>query len=126
MRDLTKSIITFSWAMSLFGVQQIANMFSPEKATESLNKITEATKKEFGKTTEASFRAGDDLQRGLVDVTFRVFSPQILNPNHWIKMTSDAAQQTMGVLGQVIPGAPTPSGTPPDATGWGPVPPPGK
>lgn len=126
MRDLTKSMITFSWAMSLFGVQQIANILSPGKATESLNKVTEATKKEFGGAIDASFRAGDNLQRGLVDATFSMFSPRILNPNHWIRMTSDAAQQTMEVLGQVIPGAPSSSGTPPGATGWGPVPPPGK
>jgi len=126
MRDLTKSMISFSWVTSLFGVQQMANLLSLDKATESINKVTDATKKELGGATEASFRAGDNLQRGLVDLTFSMLSPQILNPNTWIKMTSDAAQQTMRVLGQVIPGAPAPSVTSPHATGWGPVPPPGK
>jgi len=121
MRDLAKSMLSFSWAMSLFGVDQMVNMLHPTKATESFNKVTEASKKEFRGITEAAFRAGDNLQRGLVDMTFTMFSPQILNPNVWIKMTSDIAQQTMGALGQVMPGAPGPQS---ESTGWGPVPPP--
>jgi hypothetical protein len=28
MRDLTKSVLTLPWAMSLFGVQQMANFLS--------------------------------------------------------------------------------------------------
>lgn len=98
----------------------MANILSPSKAAGSFNNITEATKKEFGGATDATFRAGENLQRGLVDLTFSMFSPQILNPNAWIKMTSDAAQQTVGALGQVMPGAP---GAQSQSTGWGPVPP---
>lgn len=123
MRDLTKSMIGFSWAMSMFGVQQTVNILSPSRATQAFNNVIEATRKEFGGITDSTFRAGESLQRGLVDVTFSVFSPQMLDPNNWIKMTSGMAQQAMGVLGQVIPGA---SGPPTQQTGWGPVPPPGK
>ena len=120
MRDLTKSVLSFSWAMSLFGVEQIQNILSPAKATASFDNVTDAARKELGGITDASFRAGDNLQRGLVDMTFSMFSPQIFNPNTWIKMTSDVAQQTVGALGQVMPGAP---GAQSQATGWGPVPP---
>jgi hypothetical protein len=123
MRDFTKSILSFSWALSVFGVQQMANMLSPSKTMEALDNVTEATKREFSGVTEASFQAGDNLQRRLVDLTAGMFSPQMFNPNSWIKLTSDLAQQTIGALGQVIPKGP---GAQSQATGWGPVPPPGK
>src|SRR5215831_11098598 len=106
MRDLTKSMISFSWALSVFGAQQAANILSPSKAARAFNNVTEATRKEFGGVTEATFRAGESLQRGLVDLTFSMFSPRVLNPNAWIKMTSEVAQQALGALGQVMPGAP--------------------
>ena len=119
MRDLTKSMFSFSWAMSMFGVQQVSNILSPSNAVKSLNNITDATKRELDGVTEATFRAVDSLQKGLVDATFGVVSPRIFNPNTWIKLTSDVAQRTLGALGQVS-GA---SGAQSQATGWGPVPP---
>ena len=116
MREFTKSILSFSWAMSLFGVQQVANVLKPGKATSSFKKVTEAATEEFGDTTEATFKAGDNLQRGLVDLTFGIFSLQAFNPSRWAKATSDVvqqaakatsdvAQQAVGAVEQVIPGA---------------------
>ena len=35
MRELTKSVMSYTWAMSLFGVQQMVNALRPSKATES-------------------------------------------------------------------------------------------
>ena len=120
MRDFTKSILSFSWALSLFGVQQAANALSPSKAAGSFDKVTDATKQELCGVTEATFRAGDSLQRGLVDMTFNAFSPQALNPSDWIKVTTDVARQTFGALGQMMPGAQAAQS---QSTGWGPVPP---
>ena len=118
MRDLTKSMVSFSWAMWLFGAQQMAKILSPSKAAGSFNTVTEATKKEFSGAAEATFQAGENLQRGLVDMTFRMLSPEIFNPNTWIKTTSDVVQQTVGALRQAMPGAP---GAQSQSTGWGPV-----
>ena len=30
IRDLTKSMLSFSWAMSLFGIEQLANTLIPQ------------------------------------------------------------------------------------------------
>jgi hypothetical protein len=122
LRELTKSMFSFSWAMSLFGLQQTANVLKPSEVRKAFDNVAEATKKELGGTSGATFKLGDDLQKGLVDSTFALFSPQILNPNTWLKMTSDILQQTFGAIGQVVPGASAGSRSQP--TGWGPVPPP--
>ena len=114
MRELTKSILSFSWAMSLFGVRQAANVLTPDKAAASFNNVTEAAREELGESTEATFKAGDNLQRSLVDLTFGVFSLQAFNPSKWAKATSgvvqqaakatsDVAQQAVGAVKQVIP-----------------------
>ncbi len=114
MRELTKSFLSFSWAMSLFGVRQAATILSPDKATASFNHVTDATKEELGSATEAAFKAGDNLQRSVVDLTFGVFLLEALNPTKWAKTTSgvvqraakatsDVAQQAVGVVGKVIP-----------------------
>ena len=80
MRDLTKSMFSFSWAMSLFGIQQALNLFSPVKATKAFNEVTQAAEEEFGEALKAGFRAGDGMQRGFVDLTMRVLSGSIVQP----------------------------------------------
>lgn len=74
MREFTKSMMSYTWAMSLFGVQQMVNVFRPSKAVESFDKVTEATEEEFGDAVKAAFRAGDNLQQGMVDLTFSLFT----------------------------------------------------
>ena len=69
MREFTKSMTSYTWAMSLFGLQQMINIFRPAKATESFNRVTKATEEQFGDALKATFRAGDNLQKGFVDVT---------------------------------------------------------
>jgi len=113
MREFTKSAFSFSWAMSLLPLQQMLNMLTPQEkgqeihaATAAFGRITKAAEEELGDITRATFRAGDSMQRGLVDVTLGVFSGQGFNPSKWTKMVSDvvrqsaeAAQQTMKMTG---------------------------
>lgn len=74
MREFTKSMMSYTWAMSLFGVQQMVNVFRPSKAVESFDNVTEATEEEFSDPLKAAFRAGDNLQKGMVDLTFSLFT----------------------------------------------------
>ncbi len=94
MREFTKSIFSFSWAMSLFGVQQTTNLLSPAKAAKAFDAVTEATEGQFTDVLKASFDAGDKLQRNAVDLTLGMFSGEALNPNKWIRMASDTARQS--------------------------------
>jgi hypothetical protein len=118
IRDLTKSILSFSWAMSLFGTKQLANASTPEKATRAFDAVTEATEEQLGDVLKGAFRAGDHLQRGVVDVTLGLLTLQTFNPSQVMKMASDMMQQTTGTPGNGAQGDPRPHGR---TTGWGPA-----
>jgi hypothetical protein len=144
MRELTKSIFSFSWAMSLFGIQQTTNLLSPEKAAEALDSVTEVTGEQFGDALKTAFRAGDKLQRSALDMANCMVTDRALNPNRLMRMASDAAKQsaeavTKGVQGvtSTVRQAATPTspggetGYPSDngsastaspRQGWGPMP----
>jgi hypothetical protein len=99
MREFTKSMTSYTWAMSMFGLQQMINVFRPGKATESFNNVTKATEEEFGDALKATFRAGDNLQRGLVDVTFGALTLGMFNRGG-SGTTADIARQTAEALRQ--------------------------
>ena len=42
IRDLTKSMLSFSWAMSLFGVEQVVNTLTPQSPGQPTHKTTAA------------------------------------------------------------------------------------
>lgn len=70
MRDLTQSMLRFSWAMSLFGVQQMANLLSPSRAAKAFEDVAQAAEGELGQTLRGAYRAGDAAQRNMVDRAF--------------------------------------------------------
>src|SRR5205814_5543754 len=94
MRDFTKSFFSFSWAMSLFGVQQATNLLSPAKAAKAFDSVAEATTGQFTDALKTTFDAGDKMQRSAVDLTLGMFTGEALNPNKWMRMASDAAKQS--------------------------------
>jgi len=141
MREFTKSIFSFSWAMSLFGVQQTTNLLSPAKAAKAFDSVTEATQGQFTDVLKTTFNAGDKLQRSALDMTLGMFTGEALNPNKWMRMASDAAKQsadavTKGVQGvtstvqqaattattQAAESAGSASGTTSPRQGWGSMP----
>src|SRR5436305_1052937 len=117
MWDFTRSMLRFSWAMSLFGVQQMANLFAPSKASKAFDDVTRATEAELGNGLREAFRAGDSLQRGLVDVTFGAFTGQRTGPVY------DGTQPSADPASQG--GQATSAPSQPAAEGWGPMPGPG-
>jgi hypothetical protein len=147
IRDLTKSMISFSWAMSLFGTKQLVNILMPERATTAFNAVTRATEDQLGDVLKGAFRAGDQLQKGIVDMTFSLLTLEAFNPSQMMRMTSEAMRQTTGAPGYGTQGGPSgsqerttgwgsatgasgqraqggPAGPQERTTGWGPVPPP--
>jgi hypothetical protein len=92
MREFTKSMTSYTWAMSLFGLQQMVNVFRPAKATQAFNNVTKATEDQFGQALRATFRAGDNLQRGFVDVTFGLLTLGMFDRGG--RGTADVARQT--------------------------------
>ena len=123
IRDLTKSMISFSWGMSLFGGKQLVNLLAPEKATAAFNAVTRATEEQLGDVLKGAFKAGDQLQRGVVDMTFGLLTLEAFNPSRMMKTATDTMQQGTGAFYQGAQRGP--AGSQERSTGWGPVPPPG-
>jgi hypothetical protein len=70
MRELTRSLASFSWAISLFGVEQMANLLSPCRAANALGAVARSAEGALGPGLRSAFRAGDNLQRAVVDASF--------------------------------------------------------
>lgn len=70
MRELARSMASFSWAMSLFGVEQMANLMSPRRAVEAFGTVTRTAEEALGPGLRSAFRAGDRLQQAVVDLSF--------------------------------------------------------
>ena len=112
MWELPKSVLSFSWAMSLFGLQQMANLFAPSKAAKAFEDVTQATEAELSGVLRTAFRAGNTLQRDVVDLTFGAFTGQVLDPSRWTGRASDVTQRSATT--------PQQSGQPTSHVGWSP------
>lgn len=95
MREITKSMLSYTWAVSMFGVQQMTNLLMPgdrrggSKATSAFDQVTAATVGELGDTMRATFRAGDQLQRGIVDLMLGGVTAAC-NPERWMNTRREA------------------------------------
>jgi uncharacterized membrane protein len=116
IRDFTKSVISFSWAMSLFGFKQLLNSAQPGKAAQSFESVTSATERELGEALKSTFRVGDNMQRGLVDLMFNILTLQIFTPG--------GMQQAAQIFQRPGSGQSSgdSSGSKQTGTGWGPMP----
>jgi hypothetical protein len=87
MRELIKSMLSFSWGMSLFGIKQFGNLLAPlgpnqpqNKAITALDAITHATEEHLDGVIREAFQAGDRWQRGLMDMMFSVLPTMPSSP----------------------------------------------
>jgi len=81
MNDLIKSTLRFSWAMSLFGVQQLENMSEDlsqqnNKTAAAFEKVTHASEEQLAGVVKKAFAAGDQLQSEAVDMILGGLSGQ--------------------------------------------------
>src|SRR6185437_10977879 len=85
--EFTKSLFSFSWAMSLFGARQMTGLLSrPGQGqanggcVEAMDQVTQAMEDQLGETLQQTFKAGDKLQRGALDMMFGMFGGRGMNP----------------------------------------------
>ena len=126
IRDLTKSMVSFSWGMSLFGVEQVVNTLTPQspgqpthKTTAAFQAVTQAVEGQLDGVLKGAFHAGDQMQRGMVDAMSNVLSLEALNPSQMMRMASDMMRQTTEAMGRGVQGG---SSGAQSQEGWGPMP----
>ena len=148
MRDFTKSSFSFTWSMSLFGLQQLGNLLRPgdrggpwHRVTDAFDRVTRATEGQLGDTLRETFKAGDRLQRGMVDMMFRMLGGPAMTSANWTQgMTGGCGpcrqsrpRDAAATAWQQAPTAPTdharspgpevaPAGWHAEPAGWGPMP----
>lgn len=121
MREFTKSALSFSWAMSMFGVQQALNFFQPSKAAQSFEQVTSATEDELAQSLQSVFKTGDDIQRRMVDVVFGAFTLGGFGEGQSNDARSGEATSFPGSQSQGDSSASQPP-TQSRASGWGAIP----
>jgi hypothetical protein len=135
VRELAKSVGSFSWALSLFGAQQVLSFVRPlgagtqDPAAASFVPVTQATEEQLGSTFRNAFAAGEQVQRSAVDLAFGVLTLEVLDPNRLVALSTNVVRQSTSAVRLLLPG-----GAPANATtstssgccqpcGWGPMPP---
>jgi hypothetical protein len=105
MRELAKSAVRYTWAMSLFGVQQAANMLAlsncgqqMNQANDALFSVKQAAENEFGDLVFGAYEIGDEVQRGLTNIFFDTLTGQAFNPNYISALTSAVVEQSQDTL----------------------------
>ena len=72
MRELTKSILSYSWAVSIYGVQQLTNVLvlgaDSAASARAIDQMTAEVVRSLNPPMRTTFAAGDGLQRTVVDV----------------------------------------------------------
>lgn len=124
MRELAKSVIGYSWAASLFGVQQAFNMLKPpvqgqpHPATKAFSDMSSATIGQLQEPLKSAFNAGVTMQGQVVDVFFGM-----LRPDGWMAVGSrimgQAASTASGTAQSAAGAAQAAAG---GTTGFGPMP----
>lgn len=91
MREVAKSILGLSWAVSLFGFQQLSKAMTPSPAqpadltASEVEEVSRMVQSRLSDSTSEQFRAGDQWQRRMVDVLFDAASMQSLDPRRMVE-----------------------------------------
>jgi len=111
MRAFTQSMLSFPWAMSLFGIEQLGNLLTPnlrvpqDRWTLPFDAVTQATVEQFGvqNVIQGVFQVGDELQRDVVDRLCDFFTPAALNLNSMVQMPADMLRWSTETCRYFIP-----------------------
>ena len=98
MRDLATSMIRFSWAMSVLGARQAANLIAPKegwrRSTEAFDSVSRAAAGEMGDTLQGFYQAGDRLQRGMIDSMSKLLGGNWSEPGKVMNETWESLDRT--------------------------------
>lgn len=109
MRDLTKSFFSFSWTMSLLGLEQLTNLLSEERSgnrrermAKAFDAVTKATVEQLGTRTSKLYESGDKLQRETVDLMFDLSRPEELKPKKVLDRAADLVESTADAMRDAV------------------------
>ena len=85
VREVAKSLLGFSWAVSLFSLQQLSRLITPspetpELARSELDEVSRVVQSHLSEPVARQFRVADEWQRRVVDAVFDAASLTSLDP----------------------------------------------
>ncbi len=105
MRDLTKSFLSFSWAMTLFGLDQVRHLVADDdsgertdRISQDLDAVTDAAKDRLSERNASMFDSGISLQNDMVDLTFDIFRGDELKPRKMLDRAADFVEESADTL----------------------------
>jgi hypothetical protein len=88
MRELSKSMLSLSWALSLLGIKQGLSLMTPGSGGRGrvtiLDPITETAVGQLDDSMKGIFRSGDALQSKAIDMMFGMLDPGNWNLINWM------------------------------------------
>lgn len=98
MKELAKSVNSFSWALALFGARQMMNLVEPARARDAFASMTRTAEGHLDENLRATFRMGDRLQRSMVEAGFSLMRVGCLDPAAWPEQARQALDEATGRL----------------------------
>ncbi|HEY3568906.1 MAG TPA: hypothetical protein VGP73_13315 [Thermoanaerobaculia bacterium] len=105
MRELTRSMASFSWAVSLFGVEQMLNLASPRRAANAFGAVARAA----GETLRPGTSSAEGASQGLLGLAGNLafqFLQAGVDTVYWTSGTAWQQQQGQTGWGSVPGTAP--------------------
>jgi haloalkane dehalogenase len=106
--------------MSLFGAQQMLNVFRPTKAAQSFEQVNSATEAELHQSLQRVFKTGDELQRRMIDAVFGAFG--LGGFRNGVSNSTPVTQAIPPPNRQPEQTSPIQRSTQPASSGWGSMP----
>jgi hypothetical protein len=117
MRELTKSMLGLSWAVSVFGAQQIgkamasASSEGPEALAAQVDEVTRTVQAHLSEAMASRFRSGDQWQRKLIDSVW----PEDLDAGKVVKSGVDVVRRSIDTVMPKSAGGSQPAASTPAA-----------
>lgn len=101
--ELVRSAGRFAWAVSLFGARRLAESFGGDGSAEGFDPVTRAAEGQLGESLGAAFRAGNEIQRGMVDIAFDILTLRALTPGGMLRSALELARCSAELARVVAP-----------------------
>ena len=99
IQDLTKSALSFTWAVSLLTMKQAVGLMRPDQGGEDVfAPVAQAAADQLDDSMKNLYRSGDNIQRRGVDLAF-----SLINPGAWGNVGMRAGMNGPGDLGGMPP-----------------------
>ena len=111
MRELVKSFVGFSLAMSMLGMEEMRNILRKKKDKEEkrsdwiaadLEAVADATGERFSERTQKVYDAGNRFQREMIDLVFDIFKSEETKPKRFVDLAADMAEKSAEVLREAV------------------------